>query len=179
MPDMMDMTDPATQALLARDKQEALARIRQTPLPGQTDSSPTGHELTGMVADHIESLDHLAYWMHTGEGCAVIRVAACGPWSDPKQHPTLGISHGSGEPYEMADRHQPLAESWGEPGEHDDGWQWFTLVEYAPESEEDDMGRGERRHRKAHGLLGPIGLLAALSEWTGAVPPTPYAWHQS
>ena len=176
MPAMMDMSDPATQALLARDKQEALARIRQTPPPGNTGSSPTGHELTGMVADHVESLDHLAYWMHTGGGCAVVWVAACGPLTDPKQHPTLGISHGSGEPYEMADRDQPLEESWGEPGEHDDGWQWFMLVEYAPESEEDDMGRGERRYRTAHGVPA---LLAALAEWTGAVPPTSNAWHQS
>jgi len=120
----------------------------------------TGQELADNLNNVIEPLGKVAYWEHTGGGCAAI-VVGNDDHSYRADSSFLMVSPGE-DIFTMADQHRPLEAEWGEQ------WEEFVIGHYDHEAENPDWYAIEAHWFEVDGLEN---LAAAVAEWcrTGAI----------
>ena len=123
-------------------------------------NTPTGQELADNLNTAIEPLAKVAYWEHTGGGCAAIVV---GKGDHPYRADSSFLMVTPAEDiFTMADRDRPLEDEWGEQ------WDEFYIGHYAKDAFDGEWFAEEAHHIFINGLES---LAAAVAEWcqTGAI----------
>jgi len=134
-------------------------------------NTPTGQELADNLNTAIEPLAKVAYWEHTGGGCAAIVIGNYeGAWRDDQgrgqhrlyQDASFLMVTPAEDIFTMADQHRPLGDEWGE------GWTEFFIGHYAYDPADEDWWCEDAHHIFINGLES---LAAAVAEWcqTGAI----------
>ena len=115
----------------------------------------TGQELADNLNRVIEPLGKVAYWEHTGGGCAAI-VVGKGDYPYRGNSSFLMVTPRE-DIFTMADQHRSLEAEWGEQ------WDEFYIGHYAFDPDERDWFAEEAHYVDwVHGLEN---LAAAVAEW--------------
>ena len=131
----------------------------------ETTGTPTGQQLAAQLNGILEPLSKVAYWEHTGGGCAAI-IIGNDETSNRNDSSFLMLTAGE-DIFTMADQHRPLKDEWGED------WDCFYIGHYAYDPADEDWWSEEAHSVMVDGLEH---LAAAAAEWclTGAI--TGWVW---